>query len=100
MWNEHRDVLVGLIGPGMTPSTQANDIIKTALQTDITEGEKLISAQVPNLGTVVNGWRVMPAGLYGTEYLFRAAVTKLGIGANIPQEALYPPAFKNNGRSY
>lgn len=81
------------IGPGMTPSTQANDTIKTALQTGITEGDKLISAQVPNLGTEVNGWRVSPAGLYGPDYLFRAAVTKLGIGANIAQEALYPPAF-------
>ena len=28
------------VGPGMTPSTQANDTIKSALQTGITEGEK------------------------------------------------------------
>src|SRR5215207_2518320 len=84
------------IGPGLTPSTQANDTIKTALQTGITEGEKLIAAQVPNLGTEVNGWRVSPAGLYGLDYLFRAAVTKLGLGANIAQEALYPPAFTDS----
>lgn len=71
------------IGPGMTPSTQANDTIKQALQTGITEGEKLIAAKVPNLGTEVNGWRVSPAGLYGLDCLFRAAVTKLGLGANI-----------------
>jgi hypothetical protein len=84
------------IGPGMTPSTQANDTIKRALQTGITEGEKLIAAQVPNLGTEVNGWRVSPAGLYGLDYLFRAAITKLGLGANIAQEALYPPAFTDS----
>jgi hypothetical protein len=84
------------IGPGMTPSTQANDTIKQALQTGITEGEKLIAAKVPNLGTEVNGWRVSPAGLYGLDYLFRAAVTKLGLGANIAQEALYPPAFTDS----
>jgi hypothetical protein len=40
----------------------ANDTIKTAMQTGITEGEKLIAAQVPNLGTEVNGWRISPAG--------------------------------------
>ena len=37
------------IGPGMTPSTQANDTVKQALEKGIQEGEKLISAQVPNL---------------------------------------------------
>ena len=81
------------IGPGMTPSTQANDTIKQALETGIQEGEKLISAQVPVLGTLVNGWTIASAGLYGTDYLFRAGVTKLGLGANIGQEAIYPPAF-------
>jgi hypothetical protein len=84
------------IGPDMTPSTEANDTTKQALQTGITEGEKLIAAKVPNLGTEVNGWRVSPAGLYGLDYLFRAAVTKLGLGANIAQEALYPPAFTDS----
>jgi hypothetical protein len=42
---------------------------------------------------VVNGWTITSAGLYGTDYLFRAGVTKLGLGANIGQEAIYPPAF-------
>ena len=34
------------IGPGKTPSTEANDTIKTALQNGITEGQKLIDARV------------------------------------------------------
>ena len=46
----------------MTPSTQANDTVKKALKMGIQEGEKLISTQVPNLGQVVNGWRIMNAG--------------------------------------
>jgi hypothetical protein len=33
------------IGHGKTPSTEANNTIKTALQTGITEGEKLIDAK-------------------------------------------------------
>lgn len=84
------------IGPGKTPSTEANDTIKQALQTGIQEGEKLISAQLANVGEVINGWRVVSTGLYGTDYIFRAAVTKLGFGANIAQEALYPPAFTDS----
>jgi DNA sulfur modification protein DndE len=84
------------VGIGKTPSTQANDTTKAAMQAAITEGEKLIAKQVPNLGTQINGWRVTSAGLYGTDYLFRAAVTKLGLGANIGQEAIYPPAFTDS----
>lgn len=84
------------IGVGKTPSTQANDTIKAALETAITEGEKLIAEQVPNLGSIDNGWRVTSTGVYGTDYLFRAAVTKLGLGANIGQEAIYPPAFTDS----
>ena len=62
------------IGPGKAPSTEANDTIKTALQNGITEGQKLIDAKVANFGTVVNGWLVnTQTGVYGTDYLFRAA---------------------------
>jgi hypothetical protein len=85
------------IGPGMTPSTQANDTIKAALQTGIEEGEKLISAQVANVGTVQNGWLInTQAGVYGNDYLLRAAVTILGFGANIAEEAFYPATFTDS----
>ena len=79
------------IGPGKSPSTQANDTIKKALQTGITEGQKMINA---NIGTNVNGWSYSSqTGVYGTDYLFRAAIAQGGLGANIAQEALYPIAF-------
>jgi hypothetical protein len=82
------------IGPGKVPSTEANDTIKTALQFGITEGQKMIDARVANFGTVVNGWLAnAQIGVYGTDYLFRAATTQWGLGANIGQEAYYPGAF-------
>ena len=85
------------IGPGKVPSTEANDTIKTALQTGITEGQKMIDARVTNLGTIVNGWLVAPQlGVYGTDYLFRAAVTQFGFGGNIAQEAFYPATFTDS----
>jgi hypothetical protein len=85
------------IGPGKTPSTEANDTIKAALQTGITEGQKIIDAKVPNTGANQNGWRAGTAsGLFGTDYLFRAAVTVLGLGANIAQEAFYPITFTDS----
>ena len=39
----------------------------------------------------MNGWLVAPqAGVYGTDYLLRAAIAQRGLGGNIAQEALYP----------
>jgi hypothetical protein len=85
------------IGLGKTPSTQANDTIRKALETGITEGEKLIQAKVANFGNVVNGWTVNAAtGEYGTDYLFRTAATVIGIGANTGQEAVYPVTFTDS----
>lgn len=46
--------------------------------------------------TPVNGWRIMlDIGTYGTHYLTRAMVAQLGIGANIPADAVYPTAFED-----
>ena len=90
------------IGPGKISSVEANDTIKTALQTGIQKGEKLIDARITNIGSVVNGWSFnTQTGIYGNDYLTRAAITKLGFGANIPQEALYPTTFTDNqGKPY
>jgi hypothetical protein len=85
------------IGPDKVPSTEANDTIKAAFQTGITEGQKMIDARVANIGPVVNGWLIAPqAGVFGADYLFRAAVTQWGIGANITQEAFYPGGFTDS----
>jgi hypothetical protein len=85
------------IGPGLTPSDTKNDTIRAALENGIAEGEKIIDAKVQNLGMKVNGWLVnLDAGNYGTNYLLRAAVAKFGLGANSPEEAVYPSTFTDN----
>ena len=41
--------------------------------------------------TKVNGWELLPrTGIYGTDYPNRALVTAVGLGANRPQDAIYP----------
>lgn len=38
-----------------------------------------------------NGWSfTTDTGIYGTDYLMRALVTAIGLGANRPQDAIYP----------
>jgi hypothetical protein len=45
----------------------------------------------------VNGWNyTTKAGLYGTDYLMRALVTAIGLGANRPQDAIYPTSIKDS----
>jgi hypothetical protein len=46
------------------------------------------------LGRLVNGWRVLEHGIgvYGTDYLQRAAVAERFLGANLPEDAVYPSA--------
>jgi hypothetical protein len=42
-------------------------------------------------GTLENGWQfTTKTGIYGTDYLQRALVTAIGLGANRPQDAVYP----------
>ncbi len=44
----------------------------------------------------VNGWLVFSkTGLYGTDYLDRAFITAIGLGANRPQDAIYPTGQKD-----
>ena len=44
-----------------------------------------------DVGKVENGWVFFTkTGIYGTDYLDRAFVTAIGLGANRPQDAVYP----------
>jgi hypothetical protein len=45
-----------------------------------------------------NGWGfTTKTGIYGTDYLMRALVTAIGLGANRPQDAIYPTSLKDAG---
>ncbi len=46
-------------------------------------------------GKVVNGWNLLTenVGTYGTSYRQRALVAYGGLGANLPEDAIYPTAF-------
>ena len=63
-----------------------------ALNEAMTLGPEVIEARAKNLGVLVNGWRVQTQGIgtYGTDYATRAAVAMVGLGANLPADAIYP----------
>jgi len=50
-----------------------------------------IMAHLKQAGTFENGWMfATKTGLYGTDYTQRALITAIGLGANRPQDAVYP----------
>jgi hypothetical protein len=54
-------------------------------------GRAKIKARSLKMGTLVNGWNViLKTGVYGTDYLDRAVITAVGLGANLPDDAVYP----------
>jgi hypothetical protein len=65
--------------------------VTKALQTVPRAAQEKIMAEFKNMGTPVNGWTYSTKlGVYGTEYLVRALVTAIGLGANRGQDAIYP----------
>jgi hypothetical protein len=50
-----------------------------------------IMANFKDMGKFENGWVfTTKTGIYGTDYLARATITAIGLGANRPQDAVYP----------
>ena len=64
-------------------------------------GEK-IKTQFKVGGLDVNGWMfTTKTGEYGTDYLQRALITAIGLGANRPQDAVYPTSEVDGaGKAY
>ena len=66
--------------------------IKAALETAPADGLKLMAWKVASLARVANGWSMNTdtMGVYGNYYLKRAIIAQLGLGANLPEDAIYP----------
>jgi hypothetical protein len=80
-------ILPRLARIGLIPG-QDFDMSKLASVPNVREVPKLgierIAAHYPAAGADVNGWVFFrPAGVYGTDYVQRALITRYGLGANI-----------------
>ncbi len=75
-------------------------VLRTVDQELIKAVPKLAQAKImehfKEAGKPVNGWMFTTnAGTYGTDYIQRALVTAIGLGANRPQDAVYPTGEKD-----
>jgi hypothetical protein len=72
-----------------------------ALQQAMVDAQKLILKK--KTGDFIDGWGVARElmGNYGTSYLQRAYIALIGIGANVPEDAVYPmTAVDSEGKPY
>ena len=61
--------------------------------------QKLMEWKIPTLARVANNWSMNTdtMGVYGNYYLKRAIVTQVGLGANLPEDAVYPLNLGDDG---
>ncbi|MCB0870403.1 MAG: DUF1254 domain-containing protein [Solirubrobacterales bacterium] len=83
------------IGPGLKPSEAGLSADALAgLTAAVADGPAKVNADLTTLYVkgfnAHNGWLAMETGTYGTDYDFRAVVTQVGLGALLPNEAIYP----------
>ena len=66
--------------------------VKQAVAKTPADAQALMKWKVPTLARVVNYWSMNTdtMGVYGNYYLKRAMVTQIGLGANLPEDAIYP----------
>ena len=72
--------------------TKVDPVVKKALEAAPAAAQSLMEWKVPTLARVVNYWSMNTdtMGVYGNYYLKRAIVAQLGLGANLPEDAIYP----------
>jgi hypothetical protein len=66
--------------------------VRKGLENVPEDAQQLMKWKIPTLARVVNGWSMNTdtMGVYGNYYLKRAIVSQEGLGANLPEDAIYP----------
>ncbi len=66
--------------------------VKQALERATAASHEEMQKYMPRLGENVNGWQVITKsiGVYGNDYLQRATIALVGLGANPYEQAIYP----------
>jgi hypothetical protein len=66
--------------------------LRKGLESAPEDAQKLMEWKVATLARVANNWSMNTdtMGVYGNYYLKRAIIAQLGLGANLPEDAIYP----------
>jgi hypothetical protein len=77
----------------------ADAVVREALTSAVPRAQAKITKRQRTLGRSVHGWQMVTSniGNYGTDYLTRACVELIGLGANLPEDAVYPIVYVDAG---
>jgi hypothetical protein len=92
------------IGAGKLPSASSAGLDREALAAAAKAGRRVLDRLVnifrQEPSRIVNGWLITPPDVarIGTDYLGRAVVAAIGLGANTADKALYPTTTRDSAR--
>lgn len=81
------------IEPGKSfDMSKLDPAVQKGLESAPADAQQLIKWKLATIARVVNGWSMNTdtMGVYGNYYLKRALITQYGLGANLPEDAIYP----------
>lgn len=83
---------IGLEAGKSVDFEKLDPVVQKALASAPGDAQALMKWKVATLARVANGWTMNTdtMGVYGNYYLKRAVVSQLGLGANLPEDAIYP----------
>lgn len=89
------------IGPGHAPSTEATGPTAAALTAAAADAPAVLTAIADaqrRASGGAGGWSVFPRNTarFGRDYLTRAVVASIGLGANTVEKAIYPTAVRDS----
>ncbi|MFE2960282.1 DUF1254 domain-containing protein [Nocardia tengchongensis] len=85
------DTLARFASIGIKPGASVDTLPADQLDAAAADGLKRLSGYHNPQAKEENGWDFATnVGTYGTDYLQRAYVANIGLGANLPEDAIYP----------
>lgn len=83
---------IGLESDGSFTFEQLDSTIKHGLERAAADALDLMRARSSGIAKIVNGWQmnIESMGVFGNNYLKRAIIAMVGLGANPPEDAVYP----------
>lgn len=97
-----RMAMIGLVPGQDFDSSKLDRATVQALKGVPKTAQGKIAAHFRDAGIIQNGWMYSTkTGTYGTDYLQRAFITAFGLGANRPEDAVYPTSeVDGDGKPY
>jgi len=86
---------IGVVPGEKFDPSKLDPAVARGLDKSLTVALDKLQEAAKNSGAPVNGWRIPPSilGKFGTEYGIRGIVALVGLGANLPEDAVYPTTY-------